>query len=291
MKKRKHTKHQHYVLRFYLNNFAKNGKVFVFNKYDNNFCWKNTREVCFENDLYETKWKNANSELGRYVADNKIELLLSKIEDEAKEVINYIICTANICDCVKFDLIKKRIFLEFVSTLYLRHPNTMRMIKDYYSDMDEDEEVYTLYNSVEKLFSEFGWGSSESLINHNLKLLPFEHKNMNGSPFNVIYESLMNMNLVFLKTNKEKFITSSFPLLVEANNPRVADKILIPLNSNIACVFINKKYGNLKEGAVINVFDIQAIAINKLFLNGYDNDLVSVFISNDEETLRKLIRN
>ena len=75
---KQHTAKQHYVPRFLLKQFSSDeNHVFVLNRMINKTYRTTADSICYANDIYDEKWKDAIEELGKYVLDNQIEEYLA----------------------------------------------------------------------------------------------------------------------------------------------------------------------------------------------------------------------
>ncbi len=83
--------HQHYVPQFYLNNFTDSkGLLHIYDYKHNKYFTQIPRNVCYEKNLYETEWQDANPKLGKYVLPNNIEDIFCAYEGQFAELIKII---------------------------------------------------------------------------------------------------------------------------------------------------------------------------------------------------------
>lgn len=66
-------KHQHFVPKFYLENFSKDGSLFVYDRKESRFFKSTPEKMCKQKYIYETAWEFANPKLGNYVLFNQLE--------------------------------------------------------------------------------------------------------------------------------------------------------------------------------------------------------------------------
>lgn len=79
--KKQHTEEQHFVPQLLLKQFSFDGKrVFVLDRKLNKIFTGSVKHLCYENDIYDVKWKDASEQLGQYVLDNIIEDYLADLE-------------------------------------------------------------------------------------------------------------------------------------------------------------------------------------------------------------------
>ena len=287
--KTEHTKHQHYVPQLYLKNFTQNrNKAVVWDRVSKGYYYKKIREICYINDLYETKWVDSNPNLGKFVLDNQIERQLAELEGNAAKVIDKIIRLANEHNFVSISATEKRILIEFITTLYLRNPYILKDIEKYYEGCENEEAVSSLIGSLNYFFTNLGIGNPKPLINHSI-MSGIVNNGIEGSPFNFEFEKISNMRMLFWYTKREKFITASFPFHINTIDGKTTDRIILPLGSQVACALFDKRIPFLNEDAVIEVQPQFVLAINRLYLEQYPPDLARFLIAEDEENIKKIL--
>lgn len=284
-----HTKRQHFIPQFYLKNFSHNKKdIAVWDLAANKYYCSDTKSVFFENDLYETKWKNANPRLGVYVLDNQIEKWLANLEWSVAPIINRILVDASNKRIISLNQEDRNVFLEFVVALYLRNPIIMSRILDYYSGVENDPEMESLMYVINYLFEEGGFGSTESLVKHS-EMMGIFNKNISGSPINSEIKRISDMHLVFWHTKNYKFATCTFPFhighVINSNYTR----IILPLSSQVACVFFNKEFPVLIEEAVIEITPEMVVCCNKQYQRSNQQRYRKCIVSESLEDLYKII--
>ena len=89
---KQHTVKQHYVPRFLLKQFSSDeNHVFVLNRMLNKTYRTSADSICYENDVYDEKWKDVIEELGKYVLDNQIEEYFADLESKTSPLVKHII--------------------------------------------------------------------------------------------------------------------------------------------------------------------------------------------------------
>ncbi len=85
---------EHYVPQFYLKNFADdNGLLHIYDFKKKKIFTQSAKNICYENNLYETKWENSNPKFGEFVLQNHIENIFCKYEGEFSKVLSKILLT------------------------------------------------------------------------------------------------------------------------------------------------------------------------------------------------------
>ena len=213
----KGTKGQHFVPRFYLENFSCDGALCVYDRAEKRFFDSTPDKMCKQRLLYETKWESADPKLGKYVLYNQLEKRFSENETNWSIIIRKIIklYEANnqkmpsglICSKTEKDDVA-----EFIACTFLRHPIQMKNTIDYYADLITGDSQLDLIHAIGDLFDMWGWGSPKSLLEHSVKSMSFDPQ-IDGSPINVLKSSIQQMNMFFICSNTCNFMTSSFPVL------------------------------------------------------------------------------
>ena len=289
--KKLHTENQHFVSQFLLKNFSFDGKrVFVLDRIQNQIFTDSVKHLCHIKDLYDVKWKDANEQLGEYVLDNKIENYLSDLENKVAPSIRKIIQEIKAGRKSRIlSATEKQLIDEFGATLYIRNPYILKSIIDYYVGVEYEPEVDNLIQVIQYLFDMVKWGSSASLFDFSIKQGTF-NKEIEGSPLNVIYESFSNMKYIFWHSKDGGFLTSSFPMHISVLDDGRANRILLPLSSEIAIVFFNTIPFPFTEGSVL-VIDRNTLEFNmELFFKSYSKEMARFFMAKDEQCLRRLLR-
>ena len=289
---KQHTEKQHYVPRFLLKQFSSDeNHVFVLNRMNNKIYRTTTDSICYENDIYDEKWKDAIEELGKYVLDNQIEDYLADLESKASPLVKRIIASIHSeMQIVRLSEDERGLISEFITTLYLRNPYTLKSIIDYYDGVENEPDCEAMMYVVDYLFSTAKWGSPKSLLAYSKKAGIFS-KEIEGSPYNVEYETISNMKYVFWYAKDGGIITSSFPLHIMSADGESAERIICPLSSEVALVLFDSMPYPLQEGIVIDIDEDNLKWNMNLFYRTYSKEMARLFIAKDEETLKRFKKN
>ena len=170
----------------------------------------------------------------------------------------------------------------------MRNPYILNGIEKYYEGCENEESVSSLIGSFSYLFTKLGIGNPKALINHSI-MSGIVNNGIEGSPFSFEFEKISNMGMLFWYTKREKFITASFPFLINTMNGKTVDRIILPLGSQVACALFDKRIPFLNEDAVIEVQPQFVLGINTLYLEQYPPDVARFVIAEDEEDIKKIL--
>lgn len=284
------TKKQHYLPQFYLYNFANNsGKLWVYDRLSGNIFSSSPRDIACENYLYETRWENANPELGEFVLPNQIEKQFAEQEGEYSKLLKRIveICTnpenekALICNKEE-----KEILASFVSNIFLRNPWSMRQANlDCVTDgiMDVGE-----IKAFEIVLQSMNLGGIESLIKFSSKKMWLDEE-FEGGIQQESKKILQNMRFCFITTKNSEFVTSSFPVLngIDETTEENEKITYFPLHPHVSIL-----YGNsISRKACNRVVLMKGEDID--FINGKyiksDNKQTRFIYAKDKKTLECLV--
>ena len=290
--KKLHTTKQHYVPRFLLKQFSgDDNHVFVLNRMNNKIYRTSVDSICYENDIYDEKWEGADKKLGKYVLDNKIEDRLADLETKASPLIKQIVVSIKSGDgCVRFTEEEHGLISEFITTLYLRNPYTLKSIVDYYQGVEDELDCEAMMYVVNDLFNTAKWGDPKSLLAYSIKAGIFS-KEIEGSPYNIKYKKISNLKYVFWYAKEGGIITSSFPLYIISTDGERVERIICPLSSEVALVLFDSIPYPLKEGMVIEIDENNLRWNMNLFYRMYSKEMARLFIAKDEETLNRIKKN
>ena len=288
---KEHTYHQHFVSKFYLKNFSYDGKhAYVIDRNQGNKIYSCAIEkICFENDLYEEKWINANEKLGKYVLDNQIEDMFARVETRTAPVIQKYSKEINSkSKRINITHDEKVLLTDFTTLLYLRNPYIMKDILNSYDGVEYDPRMKAVTQETENIFSLFQWGSSESLVSFSKKVGIFSEE-IDTSPYNIERESLMNSLIGFWYSELGGFTTASFPLFIIAikgGNRRV----ILPISCQLAVVFYEKTDVPFMEGTVLQLSREIVDEGMKGCFELMPKEMARMFIGSDKDTLEQLIK-
>ncbi len=235
------TKRQHYLPQFYLDNFTNSsGKLWVYDRLEGRIFASSPRDIGCENYLYETRWEDANPKLGEFVLPNQIENKFAEQEGKYSKLLQNI---ARICDnpqnkraliCNK----EKETLASFVSNILLRNPWSMKQadldcVTDGIMDVEEIKAIDMMLRLME-------FGGTESLVKFSSKRVWLD-ESFEGSMQQESTKDLRGLKYCFIKTEREQFVTSSFPVLHGIDETTVTEEKMIyfPLNPYIALLYGN----------------------------------------------------
>lgn len=137
---------EHYVPQFYLRNFVdENGLLHIYDFKQDKFFKQSSRNVCYESNLYETKWENAHPKLGEFVLPNHIEKLFCEYEGEFSKVLTtilHICCSSQNPNALILQGNERNMFFRFIVNMIVRNPENMEALalnKLEPDDIDNDE--------------------------------------------------------------------------------------------------------------------------------------------------------
>lgn len=204
---------EHYVPQFYLNQFTdSNGLLYIYNFDQRRFYTQIPRNVCFEKNLYETEWEDANPKLGRYVLPNNIENIFCEYEREFAELLRTIssVCTSEQnANALILHGKEKEILLRFVVNLVFRNPINIDSLA--LSELLEDEKNSDGMSLVRSIMDGMGFGGAESFYLAVIKKAMLTYEIEDGLP-QLYVERLGKISFTFYYAQDNEFITSDIPV-------------------------------------------------------------------------------
>ena len=156
---------EHYVPQFYLRNFAdENGLLHMYDFKQNKYFTQIPKNICYENNLYETKWENANPKLGEFVLPNHIEKTFCKYEGEFSKVLTtilHICCSSQNLNALILQGNERNMFFRFIVNMIVRNPENMEALalnKLEPDDIDNDE-----IKQIRTMLDDMGFGGADSI--------------------------------------------------------------------------------------------------------------------------------
>lgn len=287
MEKKKTVK-EHYVPQFYLKNFTDNkGFLHVYDLEKNKYFSAKPESICFEKNLYETMWENANPKLGKFVLQNNIENTFCGYECEFAKILTKILQVCNPyqkSNALVLQEDEKDVFFRFIINLTIRHPQNMERLS-----LNEIEENNDVICQVRSLLNDMGLGGTESLCYAANKKVMLTYEFENSYPFACL-ETLRKFNYSFFYADQGCFITSNNPVCV-GDDPAIADNdktsIYVALSPKVSVIFGNYKCSEKLKNKMICIDEKQVENINRIFAT-YDNGK-RFLIAESEDTVRKYI--
>ncbi len=287
------TTKEHYVPQFYLRNFlTSDDMLWVYDRKKNRYFHSLPKDICYEKNLYETPWENANSKLGKFVLQNQLENEFARRENVYNKTLKKVISICsnpknkNALVCSSLD---KNILASFVINLLLRNPWSLNTAKidSTSSPIMELEDIKTICDVVESI----GMGGARSLVEAAANKVWLD-ESFTGSVSESFKNELLHLNCVFVVTKSQQFITSSFPVQYRtfdtSDGMTHIESIICPLNPNYALLYsinpITKPYKNRMVLIPAKTADI----INSCYLKT-DTEHTRFIIASEKSILERLV--
>lgn len=280
---------EHYVPQFYLRNFAdENGLLHIYDFKQNKFFMQKPKNICYESNLYETKWENANPKLGKFVLQNHIEKIFCKYEGEFSKVLIKILqkCIPSQNQNALILHEKERdIFFHFIVNIVVRNPQNMKSLAIDKLEVNDicDEDINQIYS----LLDEIGLGGGDSLCLAAKKkaILTDEFEN---SFTKICLGALKKLNYTFFYAKNDSLITSDIPVCV-GDDPMIVEddktSIYFALSPKVAVIFGNYKCSHDFKNRMVCIEEKQVENFNRILIKHSDNK--RILIANSNATLRK----
>lgn len=284
---------QHYVPQFYLKGFVgKNGKIWVYDRLVDKYFETNTKKICYEKNLYETRVNDINSKIGEYVLPNQLENKFAKFEGEYSSLIKRI---TNICKspqnakaliCNAND---KMSLASFVANMFLRNPWSLAQAGFNFmiEELKENEEIRTIDN----LSQSIGIGDINSLVEHASKMV-FLDENFDGSVQQKLIEELLGLKFSFFVSEDYQFVTSNFPIIYGMYDLKDGlihfSNIFLPLQPNIALIYSNSDTIKPFRNRICTINEDKVKSMNRMYLLT-DIEKTRFMIAKNENDLKSII--
>ena len=280
---------EHYVPQLYLRNFADaNGLLHIYDFKRNKYFTQSPKNICYENNLYETKWENANSKLGEFVLPNHIEKIFCKYEGEFSNVLTTVL---HICspsqnpNALILQGNERNIFFQFIVNMIVRNPKNMEALalsklEPHDTNNDEIKQIRTMSDDME-----FGGADSICLAAKKKAMLTDEFEN---SFTQACLVALKRLNYTFFYARTNSFITSNIPACVGDDPTIIEDDktcIYLALSSKVAVLFGNYKNSNNFKNRMVCIEEKQVENFNRTLIKHNDNK--RIIIANSKDTIRK----
>lgn len=278
---------QHYVPQFYLKHFVDdNSLLHIYDLKQKKIFTQIPKNICYEKNLYETKWENANPKLGEFILQNQIENIFCECESKFSKVLSIIlkVCTPlQNPNALILHGEERNIFFQFIINMLVRNPQSMAMfsLNEMELDMKNNKEMHL----IKALLDYIGFGGTESLYCAAKKKAFLTEKMENNFPAACI-EVLKNYNYTFFYAKDSSFITSNVPVCV-GEDPTIKENdktsIYFVLSPKVAVLFGNyKNFRNFKNRLVC-IEEKYVKNLNRIFIKHNDNK--RFLISNSDENL------
>ena len=263
---------QHYVPRFYLEYFVgKDSFIHVWNSEKNRFIVSKPKDICYEDNLYETAWEKESPVLGKYVLHNQFEKYFSRCEAEFANIQKLII---DIClnDNNKKALIlnaqEKKLLRRFFANMLLRNPYTMDKlgVDGSLDDLKGNTDIEAFREVVKVL----GINDLEALMQMSYKKAVLVDE-LPESYVNGVCHDLENLSLEFFYSKEGGFITADFPVSFGKDSSIKGDNMQIayfPLSPKVAVLWGNYEDIKNRSNRVVEVSMELVTDFNKTFLQG-----------------------
>lgn len=242
------TKNQHYVPQFYLKKFCNSkSKLCVYDKINKKYIETIPKSICYEKYLYEYEANDSLMSNGKHIMPNDIEKIYADEEGKYSALLDTIINrmdkqinpNALILKSNELDLLR-----SFVNNLLVRNPVSMKLFltDEYYENFikilkkNGDDEV------INDIFKLLELGSPEGFEKAIFKKMYLNTNKSNCKVF-TLKPYIEEMSFVFLKSESESFITSSFPVrkAIMKDNQDYFDSLYFPLSPKYAINFFHDK--------------------------------------------------
>lgn len=232
---------QHYIPRFFLKRFADDkGIIYVYDIEHNSEYESNYEKLGFENNLYETKWHDANPKLGDYVLHNSIENTLADYDTEfsgfLRDLDKRIIPDQN-PDALICNKQEKMVLKRFIANLLFRNPETMELLNsnDTLQKIMSEEEVKTICDALELM----GLGGGQSVVDAALKKTTVTEE-IEGGIAGKFIKLIDKVPFMFLYSRSNSFILGDMPVSTGIDENALGENktfVFLPLSSQYAVLF------------------------------------------------------
>ena len=261
------TSREHYVPQFYLKSFADEfGKLIVYDVVKDSFSTQKPEAICFENNLYETKF-DGNVQLNyKYVTHNEIEQTLSGYESEFAALLGIIKKR-----CIKGQNPKAHILegeqisvlRRFVVNMLVRNPINMEKLR--INSLDDDFFKSDFYKQLSFVLSEMGMGGENSLCIAAKKKAFLTFDEEDSLPCNLV-KALKDLDYVFFYANEGEFISGDNPVCF-GTDPYIKSTnntcLFFPLTPKVAVLFGNYTDSRKTNNKMIGINKNVVLSLSK----------------------------
>lgn len=249
-----YTVKEHYIPRFFLERFADSaGVIYVYDIEHNSEYESNYEKIAFKNNLYETRWKDANLNLGDYVLRNDIEKKLAEYDNEFATFLRVLdkklILNTN-TKALIIDRDEKILLKRFIANMLFRNPVTLEQfnVKDDLEKIMSTEEVKTICELLDLMKI----GGGKSLVNAAMKKVTVTEE-IEGGYVDSFITLLDKVPFMFIHSeSKNGFVLSDMPVSIGIDKNAIGDNktcVFLPLSSQYAVLFGN--YNNMEKNKVV----------------------------------------
>lgn len=282
---------EHYVPQFYLKNFKDDkGLLHIYDFKQKKIFTQSPKNICYENNLYETKWENAHPNLKEFVLQNSIENIFCKYEGEFSKVLTTIlrVCIPSQNPNALILLENERnIFLRFIVNMVVRNPENMEVLALNKLELDDinNEDISQICNLLDDIG--LGGGNSLCLAAKKKAMLTDEFEN---NFTQACFGALKKLNYTFFYSRTNSFITSNIPVCVGDDPIIIEDDktcVYLALSPKVAVLFGNYKSSRNFKNRMICIEEKQVENFNRILIKHSDNK--RILIANSDAIIRKYV--
>lgn len=284
MEKEKTKEHQ--IPKFFLDRFVDdNGYLWVYDSKRKKEYENKTENEGFINNLYETKWENANPKLGEYILPNSIEDIFSGYEGDFaallrsldKKIIPEQNANAIICNTDETVLLRR-----LIANLYFRNPTIMNYFVNQSMNEPMDDEI----KSICELLDKMEWGGGESLVRAAIKKAILTEE-IDGGFIDVFIKGIEKLPFMFIYNQHGKFIVSDMPVKIGKDKTISTDNktaIFLPLSKTYAVLF--GAYEKVKRNRLVILEDDLVEEFVDKYVMACLHDKCKIYFSNRDDRER-----
>lgn len=275
---------EHYVPQFYLRNFAdEKGLLHIYDFKRNKYFTQSPKNICYENNLYETKWENANPKLGEFVLPNHIEKTFCEYEGEFSKVLTKILkvcCPSQNPNALILQGNERNIFFQFIVNMIVRNPENMEVLalnklEPDDTDNDEIKQIRTMLNDME-------FGGADSICLAAKKKIALTVEATQSYPLDCV-EEIRQLNFTFLYAQDNSFVTCDNPVCL-GNNQEIIDEnktsIYFALSPKVAVIIGNYRNSQSYKNKMI-LIPADKVKLLNLTLIKHNNDKCLLIANSD----------
>lgn len=280
---------EHYVPQFYLKKFTDdNGLLHIYNFDQKKFYTQIPQNICYESNLYETEWEDANPKLGKYVLPNDIENTFCEYEGEFAKLLQTIchVCTSDQnANALILHGKEKEILRRFVINLMFRNPINMDSLA--LSELSDEEKNSDGMSLVRSILDGMGFGGAESFYLAVIKkaMLTYE---MEDSLPQVYVEKLSKISFSFLYATNSVFITSDIPVCF-GYDCTIPDEdktcLYLALSPKVAVLFGNYNVPRRDENRMIKIRSEYVDFFNSQIIENHN--YIRLIMGNSRDAIQK----